>query len=511
MKNHSAGTGALKREIGLGSALTLVVANMVGTGVFTTSGFIVAELGSAQALLLCWLVGGLFALAGALCYAELGAMMPQAGGEYRYLRRTFGPLPAFLSGWISLIVGFSAPIAAAAIAFATYVPGGGREPWFVLELFGRPTFTFSPATLLAVGVVVVLSLVHYHSVGLGRRVQNLLTAFKIGVILLFAVGGLWLGSGDAARLTGLFTLDSGLGAVFSRKFAVALIFVSFAYSGWNAAAYLGAEIKRPERNIPLALVGGTVIVIGLYLLLNVVYLFALAPGAMAGALDLGVLAGAALFGPEVGRAAGMVIAFALLSVISAMIMAGPRVYYAMACDGVFFRCFRQVDCARSTPGKAILLQGLLAVLMILSATFETLLIYIGFTLSLASILTVCGLVKLRLTEPGAPRPYRTLGYPLTPLLFLAGNAWIVVHSLTEQPEAGLYGVGTIVLGALCYWWLRPVDTTCSPAREEFAPAREGALSLVPVMVDSTAEAAPGGTSGERTGSDEIFPSSGGSF
>jgi APA family basic amino acid/polyamine antiporter len=333
MTSQPAGTGVLKREIGLGSALTLVVANMVGTGVFTTSGFIMVELGSAQALLLCWLVGGLFALTGALCYAELGAMMPQAGGEYRYLRRTFGPLPAFLSGWISLIVGFSAPIAAAAIAFATYASSGGRDPWFVLNVFGRPTFTFSPATLLAVGVVVVLSLVHYHSVGLGRRVQNLLTIFKIGVILLFALGGLWLGSGDAGRLAGVFTSGAAAGAVFSRKFAVALIFVSFAYSGWNAAAYLGAEIKRPERNIPLALIAGTVIVIGLYLLLNVVYLYALAPGEMAGALDLGVLAGAALFGPGVGRAVGMIVAVALLSVISAMVMAGPRVYYAMACDG----------------------------------------------------------------------------------------------------------------------------------------------------------------------------------
>jgi APA family basic amino acid/polyamine antiporter len=326
----------------------------------------------------------------------------------------------------------------------------------VVEAFGRTLFTFSPATMLAVGVVLAISLIHYHSVGLGRRVQNALTVFKIVVILAFALGGLLLGGGDFYRLGEVFT--SGRSSVFSQGFAVSLIFVSFAYSGWNAAAYLGGEIKRPGRNIPLALIVGTLIVIGLYLLLNVVYIYALPTDSMAGALDLGVVAGTAMFGPRVGGVAGMVIALALLSVISAMIMAGPRVYYAMSCDGVFFDCFRQVSGSRSTPGRSILLQGGLAVLMILSATFESLLIYIGFTLSLASILTVCGLIKLRITDPGEPRPYRTLGYPLTPLLFLAGNVWIVI-------------LGTIAVGAVFFVFLRPcVPGVEQGAREEGASA-----------------------------------------
>jgi APA family basic amino acid/polyamine antiporter len=448
MMRDPADAGALKREIGLGSALVLVMANMIGTGVFVTPGFIAAELGSAQSLLFCWLAGGLCALAGALCYAELGAMMPQAGGEYVYLRRTFGMLPAFLSGWISLIVGFSAPIAAAAIAFATYLLGGGREPWLVLEAFGRPLVTLSPTTLLAVGVVAALSLVHHHSVRFGQRVQNGLTFFKIGFVLVFVLAGLWWGDGDASRVAGVFS--SAVASPFRPEFAVSLIFISFAYSGWNAAAYLGGEIKRPGRNIPLALILGTTAVILLYMLLNLVFVYALPPDAMQGALDIGIKAGSALFGPGVGKLVGLAISFGLLSVISAMIMAGPRVYYAMSCDGVFFKGFCHVNAKGRTPARSILLQGGLAMAMIVSTAFDTLLAYIGFTLALSSVLTVCGLIKMRVTDPDLPRPYRTLGYPFTPLLFIAVNLWIIAYSLFSRPMAGLTGLGTIVLGVLVF-------------------------------------------------------------
>jgi APA family basic amino acid/polyamine antiporter len=426
---------------------------MVGTGVFTTSGFILAELGNLPAMLACWLVGGLFALLGALCYGELGAMLPQAGGEYAYLRHSFGPLPAFLSGWISLIVGFSAPIAAAAIAFATYLLGGQSEDWFALELAGRKWLSLSPISLLAIAAVVVLSLVHYHSLKLGQRVQNLLTAFKISFIVLLCVGGLFFGSGDPARLADALTI--GNFAVDGGGFAVALIFVSFAYSGWNAAAYLGGEIRRPERNLPLALLVGTLLVMVLYVLLNLVYVYALPQESMSGMLNLGTGAAAALFGPGIGRAVGLAIALGLLSVLSAMIMAGPRVYYAMACHGLFFPRFGCVDADRHTPAQAIAFQAAIAIAMILTAAFDTLLIYIGFTLSLSAMLTVAGLIKLRITQPDTPRPYRTLGYPITPLLFIAGNLWIVLHSLFSRPEVALWGIGTILVGVGLYWFFRP--------------------------------------------------------
>ena len=455
MTPQSTGHAGLKRDMGLGSATVLVIANMVGTGVFTTSGFILGELGNAPALLACWLVGGLFALLGALCYGELGAMLPRAGGEYAYLRHSFGPLPAFLSGWISLIVGFSAPIAAAALAFATYLLGGKGDPLFVLEMGDHKLLTISAESLLAMAAVCVLSLVHYHSLKLGQRVQNLLTAFKICFILALGLGGLFLGQGDQFRLTRALTFQGfsfGGGA-----FAVSLIFVSFAYSGWNAAAYLGSEIRRPERNLPLALVTGTILVIVLYLMLNLVYIYAMPTSTMSGMLNLGTGTAGALFGPAWGKAVGVAIALGLLSVVSAMIMAGPRVYYAMASHGLFFRGFGRVNQARHTPTQAIVFQAVIAMAMILSAAFDTLLIYIGFTLSLSAMLTVAGLIKLRLTQPEKPRPYRVPGYPVTPLLFIIGNLWIVVHSLFSRPAVTLWGVGTILAGIGLYWVFKPQE------------------------------------------------------
>jgi len=440
--------GGLRREMGLGAATVLVVANMVGTGVFTTSGFILGELGSTQALLACWAIGALFALAGALCYGELGAMLPEAGGEYAYLRRSFGPLPAFVSGWISLIVGFSAPIAAAAIAFATYFLGGAREAWWSLEAGGHQWLALSPVSVLAIAAVVVFSLVHYHSLRMGQGVQNVLTVFKVAFIVVLIVAGLAFGEGDAARVEAALFGDGR--PVDGAGFAVALIFVSFAYSGWNAAAYLGAEIRRPERNLPLALLLGTAFVSVLYLLLNLVYVYALPPEQMAGMLEVGSGAAAALFGPRAGALVGLAIALGLLSVVSAMIMAGPRVYYAMASHGLFFRRFGQVDAARHTPAQAILFQALIAIGMILTAAFDTLLIYIGFTLSLSAMLTVAGLLRLRRREPDLPRPYRAWGYPLTPLLFLGGNLWIVAYSLFSRPQVALYGLLTLGAGVGLY-------------------------------------------------------------
>lgn len=437
----------LRRELGLRSATVLVVANMIGSGVFTTSGFIIGELGSGQALLWCWLVGGLFALAGALCYGELGAMFPHAGGEYRYLREAFGPLPAFLSGWISLIVGFSAPIAAAAIAFATYFFGGSPEPWFVLNAGGRHWLTLSPVTTLAIGAVLLFSLVHLHSLRLGEGVQNLLTFYKLGFIVLFVVAGLCFGDGDMAHFSQpIADAPGGAGS-----FAVALIYVSFAYSGWNAAAYLGGEIRKPERSLPLSLLFGTVLVGVLYLCINLVYVYALPPGAMQGKLEIGIAAAEAMFGSGTGALFGIAIAFGLLSVMSAMIMAGPRVYFAMARDGVFPRRFADVHQKRLTPAASILLQAVVAIVMILAAAYDALLIYIGFTLSISSMLTVAGLMRLRKLRPGLSRTYRTVGYPLTPLVFIAGNLAVVAYTLASQPVVGLYGGATLVVGSVLYF------------------------------------------------------------
>ena len=233
-------------------------------------------------------------------------------------------------------------------------------------------------------------------------------------------------------------------------FAVALIFVSFAYSGWNAAAYLGSEIKNPGKNLPLALIAGTAIVTGLYLLLNLVYLFALPPDKINGVLEIGKVASVALFGQNIGTVFGIAVAFGLLSVISAMIMAGPRVYFAMARDKQFFSSLSKIHCTRGTPCRAILFQGAVAIAMILLAAFDQLLIYIGFTLSLCATLTVAGLFRLPRPSADPQDVYRCPGYPLTPLIFIAGNIWVICYSIASRPTAVIFGIVTILAGVGIY-------------------------------------------------------------
>ncbi|MEJ2717629.1 MAG: amino acid permease [Deltaproteobacteria bacterium] len=443
----------LKRQLGLFSATILVVANMVGTGIFTTPGFVIRELGTPFTMLLCWIVGGVFALSGALCYGELGAAYPEAGGEYVYLREGFGKWLGFLSGWTSLIVGFSAPIAAASMAFAAYAfdtmsiaPG----PLVSLTLFGVPIASLSALTVVATGTIVILSGVHSYSLLFGARVQNALTVFKIAIILAFVIAGFTMGRGSTFHFSGGISFES----LYEGNFAIALIFVSFAYSGWNAAAYLGSEIRRPGINIPLALFIGTSLVMALYLILNIVYIYALPAREMSGVIEVGAKSAAALFGPGIGAYFSGAIAFALLSVLSAMIMAGPRIYYAMSKDRVFFRLFGSVSEARKTPGYSILLQGAIAVGMVITASFDKLLLYIGFTLSLFTMLAVVSLMRLRVTRPREEGGYRTFGYPVTPLVFILGNLWIIYWTVNSRPVTAFWGLATIGAGAVVYRFFR---------------------------------------------------------
>ncbi len=451
MKN-TVSNNELRRELGLFSAIMLVVANMVGTGIFTTTGFIMQEVGSPWAMLASWLIGGLIALFGALCYGELGALFPQAGGEYVYLREGYGKAMGFLSGWISLIVGFSAPIAAAAIAFATYLfqalplSGEGLE----LTARGVRLLELSPITLTGVGVILLLSLIHFHSLTLGSRVQNGLTLFKIAILVLFIICGFWLGQGSTEHMAA----DFRPGSLFQGSFAVSLIFVAFAYSGWNAASYLGGEIANPGRNLPLALVTGTILVMGLYLLLNLIFLYALSPEEMSGVLEIGTKSAVALFGDSSGAIFSLAIALGLLSVLSAMIMSGPRIYYAMAKDGIFFRTFSRVRQGRSTPAHSIFLQAAIACAMTLTTSFDGLLLYVGFTLSLFAALTVLGLLRIRRSRPDLSSRYRTLGYPVTPILFVLGNAWIISYTLASRPLSSVCGLVTIGSGLAVYWHFR---------------------------------------------------------
>ncbi len=437
----------LKRDLGLISAVILVIANIIGTGIFTTSGLIMETLSSPQAMLMCWVIGGVLALSGALCYGELGAMFPMAGGEYVFLRESLGKPVGFLSGWISLIVGFSAPIAAASIAFARYFFGSFSSDLSDTIFFSAMDFiTFSPVTLLAVAIIIIFSLVHWYSLHFGSRVQNILTTFKVLVILVFIILGFAIGDGSWSN----FSAASSSGVILSGEFATSLIFISFAYSGWNASAYLGGEIRNPSRNIPLSLFFGTLFVMVLYLLLNVIFIYALSPAEMSGVVEVGAKSAASLFGARTGAIFSMAVTICLLSVISAMIMAGPRVYYAMSRDELFPQWFGKVNRKHFTPGGSIFLQACIAILMVVTFSFDRLLIYIGFTLSLFALLTVAGMMLLRIRMPDLKRPYRTFGYPVTPLIFILSSLWIIVYSIKSNPVVCVYGAVTIIAGILMY-------------------------------------------------------------
>jgi APA family basic amino acid/polyamine antiporter len=439
----------LARRVGLISASCVIVANMVGSGIFTTSGSIMGKLGNAWWFLACWFIGGVIALTGALSYGELGSRLPKAGGEYVFLRESFGPLWAFLSGWISLVVGFSAPIAFSAVAASGYllqaIPGAPQEPWLVAG-----GLVISLENLLALGFLAVFTLLHTRKMGIGLSVQNTLTFFKILVLLVLILAGLWLWPNDSTWSPMSF---SGTGAPSAGAVATALVFVSFAYSGFNAAAYLGGEIKNPGRNLPRAMFLGTGFVGVLYILLNTAYLAALGPEGMPRVKEIGAMAAKALFGPWIGGALSIAICICLLSGLGAMILAAPRVYYAMSRDGLLIGALGRIDPRSGVPSNAIRLQALIAAVLVLSASFNALMFYIGFTLSLSAALSVAGLFVLRRKDP-APPPFKVPGYPITPLIFIAANLAMVVYSLTDNPWGGLPSAITLATGVLLYLYFK---------------------------------------------------------
>lgn len=435
MKNYSAkNIYSSFRVLGPATAFSVVVANMIGTGIFTTTGFLIEDLQNPLTVLIAWLVGGLVALCGALTYAELGIRMPRSGGEYHYLSRLFHPAVGFLAGWISLVVGFSAPVAAVAVAFSRYL-GSVFEGLAVI-----------PIALL---VVLAFSLLHLWNVKFGGRVQNIITWLKVVLILALITGGFIIAPGDSSSVAiSNFSIDE----VISPFFATGMIFVMYAYSGWNAAAYLGGEIKNPARNLPLALIGGTMLVTFLYLVLNFFYLTAVPVESISGKVEVAHFVAKAIFGTDGGRLISLLIAIFLMSTLSSMVMAGPRVYQVVGEDYKLFRILSRKS-EGGAPYMAIILQMIIAMILILTFTFETILIYVGFTLSLFVGLTVFGIFRLR-RKHGKTANYKTWGYPVTPIVFLVIMGWIIMHTFSTKPLASLVGVGTLALGYVIYLFSR---------------------------------------------------------
>lgn len=429
---------ALPRRIGWFTAGCVLVSNVVGSGIFTTTGFMARDLGHPGLILSVWLIGGMVALAGALSYSELGAAFPVAGGEYAYLRLAYGPFAGFLSGWTSLSIGFSAAIAAGTMSFAAYL----------LQLLSFENEGGMESTVFALALLWLITGFHIAGVGPGGILQRTLTVMKVGAIVTLITAGFVAGKGDWGHLR---LTDSGSAPGLGPYF-VSLIFALYAYSGWNAAAYLAGEITDPARTIPRTMIGGTVFVALLYLVLNGFYFYALPVTELSKPPILPVadkVAGA-LLGLDAGRFVTAILCLAIAGAVSAMVWAGPRVYYAMAQDGLLPALFAKTPGRAHTPINAILLQSLWASILILSGSFERLLIYSGTALMIFTALAVGAVLILRQKMPDMPRPYRTPLYPFVPGFYLVAAILIVGSALYERPiESGL-GIATVLAGTPLY-------------------------------------------------------------
>lgn len=456
--NPTSGGGissGLPRSMGYWTGTSVVIANVIGSGIFTTTGFLARDLETPFAILSIWIVGAALALAGALCYSELAAAHPHAGGEYVYLREAYGPLAGFLTGWGSFIAGFTAPTAAACIGFAAYLshflPALGPERIIAAVPLGFTTLRLSGAQGIGLAALWTLTFAHASSAQRGGALQVILTAFKTLAIVALIALGLTLGTGDWSRL------DTGSGVLVPsaawNSAPVSLIFILFCYSGWNAAAYLAADMAQPQRHVPLSLLTGTAVVAVLYVGMNVLFLYALPVHEMKGVLTIGEKATEALFGTAGAAIASGFMAISILSSASAMTMAGPRIYYAMARDGVFPRRAGRLHPANGTPAAAIYLQSLWTSVLILSGTFEQLIIYSGFVLVFFSALAVLALMVLRRRLPAIERPFRVPLYPLPPLLFAGFSAWILYFTAVGRPRESLAGILLVLAGIpLYYYW-----------------------------------------------------------
>jgi APA family basic amino acid/polyamine antiporter len=442
---------SLRQILTVTSAAALVVSNMIGTGIFATTGFLAGDLGQPPLVIGIWVAGGIVALAGCFAYAELGMNIPRAGGEYAYLREAWGPGWAFLSGWVSFFAGFSAPIAASALAFSEYL--GHYFPALSATSAQRTHLRWlhtGNAEWVSIGVIFLFAAINILGLREASKLQNVLTALKLGVIAVFLILAFALGRGDWAHfhMTTARSSSHGLGA----QFAVSLIFVMFAFSGWNAASYVAEEIKDPQRSLPLALGLGTGLVALLYLALNVAFVYALPLGAMKGVVAVGAAASDALFGRNAGDFFSGAMAGALLSSISAMSLVGPRVYYAMGRDGCFPAGAAEVHPRWRTPVRAIAYQAIVSALMVLTGTFEALIYYIGFSLILFAALAVAGLLRLRKRSGFRRLRVVNWGYPAIPLLFVGVSLWMLLWTFLLRPRESSLGLLTILCGAIFYRW-----------------------------------------------------------
>ncbi len=444
-------SSSLERRLGPYDAAAIIVSNVIGGGILFTPPLVAAAVSNSWAFLGTWLVGGLLAFAGAMAYAELAALRPRAGGEYVYLHAAYGRLAAFLTGWTSFVAGFSGAMAASAVVLVFYldrfIPGAAdTTPLFTVPLPYVP-LTLSRQSAVAIVTIGLMALVHLRGVGPGRIVMNVLAVLKVTALVAFIALGFSFGAGEMTNL------QQTTGPVSGGAWLLALIPVMFTYSGWNAAAYMAEEIRNPGRNVPLALALGTAAVIAVYFFLNLLYLYVLPVGELAGVQGsvLDVIADR-LLGARAGDIMGLVSIISLAASISAMTFAGPRVYYAMARDRAFFARAASVHPQFKTPAVAIVAQAVWASLLVLSGGADALVSYTGFAITLFAGMAVAAVFVLRRREPDAPRPFSAVGYPWTPAVFVLVSAAMLVNAIWMNPGPSGAGLLVMAAGIPLYLW-----------------------------------------------------------
>ena len=435
----------LTRKLGLFPLTNIVIANMIGAGIFTTSGLLMQDLHNPMIMIILWVVGGTIAICGALSYGELGAAIPRAGGEYAFLSRLYHPTLGFLSGWVSFFVGFSAPIAASAIGFVAYMTRAFPEI-LRLGIFDESIEATILRKLYAICVIVLFTAIHTRGLEFGANVQNVLTILKVGLIVGLIFAGFVFGQGSWDHFSQ--GLDFQFGFEGWKVIGLSLMWIMFAYSGWNASAYIGSEVKNPSKNLPRSLIVGTGIVILLYFCLNLIYVYAVAPPDMEGVISIAGLAAGNLFGQSFERILSIMISFALFSSLSAYIILGPRVYYSMAKDKHFFRFAQDVHKKFGVPAKSIILQGAIATVMVLFGTFDQLLTYMGFSLGIFPLLAVLGVFKVRRLKLS---PYKMPGFPLAPVLYILAGIAILTLAFFQRPMESSIAIATVLVGIPVYW------------------------------------------------------------
>jgi APA family basic amino acid/polyamine antiporter len=454
----------LERKLGLFDSVMIVIGIVIGTGIFLTTGIIARSIPSPSLILLVFVVGGILSFAGSLIYAELGAAMPQAGGQYVYIREAYGPLFGFLFGWVMILVYMTGAIAACAVAFSEYLgyffPSLGTNNYIftiTINIFNHSLpYSLSMGQIVGIAIIIILSYLNYFGLIFGAIIQNIFTILKIGALVGLVVLGFSIGKGEHIRFS-LVGTEMSLSSLLM-GFGVAMIAIIWTYGGWNCLSFTAGEIKNPKRNIPLSLFLGVSLITVIYAAVNYIYLYALPIDEITGVVRIAEKAATALFG---GTGASLISAAVIISVFGALnatILTGARVYYAMAKDNLFFKRVANVHPRYRTPGFSIFIQAAWSCVLTLTGTFEQLITYVTFVLICYYIAAAASLFTLRKKFPNLSRPYKVWGYPVVPLLYLIFLAALLLNTLVNKPVESIAGLGFVAIGVPVYFYWKKKDS-----------------------------------------------------